>query len=252
MQVLNITENQGYFVLSLKERFEEKGYEFKMVNADMESVDLVSTMTDAVIIYADEGIMDKQQELCYFKDKVIEEDIPVFIIGTYENIKSVEKMLPKHLIQKEFVRPFDAADIFNTVDEAIIERKSGKRKKILVVDDSGITLRNVKGWLEDKYQVILANSGAMAIKYLSINKPDLILLDYDMPIVDGKLVLEMIRNEVEFADIPVFFLTGKSDKESIMSVMNLKPEGYILKSTDTNLIVQTIDDFFMKQKAKRI
>ena len=123
-----------------------------------------------------------------------------------------------------------------------------KKKKILVVDDSGIMLRNIKRWLEDKYQVILANSGAMAIKYLAMNRPDLILLDYEMPVCDGKQVLEMIRAESEFSNIPVIFLTGKNDRESVLSVSALKPEGYLLKSMPPAQIVQTIDDFFEKRK----
>ena len=119
--------------------------------------------------------------------------------------------------------------------------------KILVVDDSGAVLRSVKGWLEDKYQVILANSGAMAIKYLAINRPDLVLLDYEMPVVDGSQVLEMIRTEKEFSDIPVIFLTSKNDKASIMKVMALKPEGYILKNTPPEQIKKEIDDLFTRR-----
>jgi CheY-like chemotaxis protein len=109
-------------------------------------------------------------------------------------------------------------------------------------------LRNIKGWLEDRYQVILANSGAMAIKYLAINRPDLVLLDYEMPVVDGRQVLGMIRSETEFCDIPVIFLTGKNDRESIVKVMELKPEGYLLKSMEPSEIVMAIDSFFEKRR----
>ena len=126
--------------------------------------------------------------------------------------------------------------------------KKQNKKKILVVDDSGAMLRNVKGWLEEQYQVILANSGAMAIKYLAMNRPDLVLLDYEMPVVDGKQVLEMIRSEHEFADIPVIFLTSKGDRESVMKVMALKPEGYLLKTMEPAQIIKSVNDFFEKQK----
>ena len=123
------------------------------------------------------------------------------------------------------------------------------KKKVLVVDDSGAMLRSVKGWLESKYQVILANSGTMAIKYLSTNRPDLVLLDYEMPVINGKQVLEMIRSESEFSNIPVMFLTGKNDKESISQVLGLKPEGYILKTTPPDEIIRMIDEFFEKKKS---
>ena len=95
----------------------------------------------------------------------------------YENSEVVELC---KLISK-FIKIFKGNNYtLEKMDEFI--RKHGKhvKKKVLVVDDSGAMLRNVKGWLEDKYQVILANSGAMTIKYLATNRPDLVLLDYEM------------------------------------------------------------------------
>ena len=71
-----------------------------------------------------------------------------------------------------------------------------------------------------------------------------------MPIVDGKQVLGMIRAEKEFADMPVIFLTSKDDKESVLQVMSLKPDGYLLKTLEPAKIIQAIDDFFEKQKGK--
>lgn len=85
---------------------------------------------------------------------------------------------------------------------------------------------------------------------LTSNRPDLILLDYEMPVVDGSQVLEMIRSDPEFSDMPIIFLTGKSDKESVQKVMALKPDGYLLKTMPPEQIRQTIADFFEKRKAK--
>ena len=92
----------------------------------------------------------------------------------------------------------------------------------------------------------------MAIKYLAMNHPDLILLDYEMPICDGRQVLEMIRAEAEFSTVPVIFLTSKNDKESVMKVTALKPDGYLLKTMEPAQIVQAIDDFFEKSKGKNV
>ena len=111
-------------------------------------------------------------------------------------------------------------------------------------------LRNVKNLLGEKYQVILANSGAMAVKYLSLDKPDLVLLDYEMPVINGKQVLEIVRTEQDFSGVPVIFLTGRNDRNTIMDVMGLKPEGYLLKSMSSDAFVQAIDEFFEKQKAR--
>ena len=69
-----------------------------------------------------------------------------------------------------------------------------------------------------------------------------------MPVLNGKQLLEMIRSESEFCDIPVMFLTSKNDTESIRQVLDLKPEGYILKTTSPDKIVEMIEEFFQKQK----
>ena len=108
-------------------------------------------------------------------------------------------------------------------------------------------LRNIKTLLEDKYQVIPVNSSEMAIKYLALNIPDLILLDYEMPIVDGRQFMQMIREDTEFHNIPIIFLTGKNYAQTVMDVMSLKPNGYLLKSMDAQKLHATIDDFFKKQ-----
>ena len=93
----------------------------------------------------------------------------------------------------------------------------------------------------------MVKSGLDAIRSISLNRPDLILLDYEMPICDGKQVLEMIRLEEDYKDIPVIFLTGRVDKETRDKVMELKPAGYISKSMQPEEIKQNIDEYFEKR-----
>jgi CheY-like chemotaxis protein len=177
------------------------------------------------------------------------DSIPLFVIGSPDEIKAIETIIPNDMMCLEFTRPLGIFVnlLAEKIDSAV--RLYNRQKKILVVDDSGPMLLTVKSWLDSKYSVFLANSAAMAIKYLALNRPDLILLDYAMPVVDGKQVLEMIRTETEFEDIPVIFLTNKGDKQSILNVQDLKPDGYLLKSMEPEQIVRSIDEFFEQQKA---
>lgn len=246
--ILLITENVTYLMTSVQKKLEEASYNLIIVKPDMDEISKVKEDISTVLLYADADFMCKPQVLIYIKDKALEDDLPIFVIGDDEEVREVEKTIPKHLIQKEFKRPINVTELVDTVDEYVKNCGKHNKKKILVVDDSGAMLRNVKGWLEGKYHVILANSGAMAIKYLAMNRPDLVLLDYEMPVVDGKQVLEMIRTETEFADIPVIFLTSKGDRESVMKVMALKPEGYLLKTMEPQEIVKSVDEFFEKRK----
>ena len=75
-------------------------------------------------------------------------------------------------------------------------------------------------------------------------------MDYEMPVCSGQQFLEMIRAEVSTSMIPVIFLTAKGDKESVKSVLALKPAGYLLKTMAAEQIVESIDNFFEKNKAK--
>ena len=125
-----------------------------------------------------------------------------------------------------------------------------KMIKILIVDDSAIILKAITDLLSSDYEISTAQSGFSAIRTLVLDKPDLILLDYEMPVCDGRQVLEMIRSEKEIADTPVIFLTGRSDKESIQKVLSLKPAGYLIKTLKPDEIKKNIDSFFEK-KAKK-
>lgn len=247
-KLLFISNAQSYFNITIANQLKDADYEILETVADTDEVNKIKDAISSMLIFVDEEMIEHQQELIFIKDKAVENDTPIFLIGRRNELDDAKKYLPENLIQKEFVRPIDVSEIVKTVDDFVKKHGSHLKKKILVVDDSGAMLRNVKGWLEDKYQVALANSGAMAIKYLSLNRPDLVLLDYEMPVVDGKQVLEMMRTEMEFSDIPVIFLTSKSDKESVLKVMELKPEGYLLKTMPPEEIVRAIDEFFVKRK----
>ena len=128
------------------------------------------------------------------------------------------------------------------------------QKKILVVDDSDFMLKTMHDLLEQDYEVLLAKSGLSAIRGITLDRPDLILLDYEMPVCNGSQVLEMIRAEKDFADIPVIFLTSRVDRESVRKVIELKPEGYLSKSLQPADVKREVDHFFekkMRRSAKK-
>ncbi len=104
--------------------------------------------------------------------------------------------------------------------------------------------------LSTNYEVITATSGLSAFRSITLNRPDLILLDYEMPVCKGSQILEMIRSEDEFADIPVIFLTSRVDKESVKRVVELKPQGYLSKSLSPELIKKEVERFFEKSEIK--
>ena len=187
-KILIVTQTQGYLMLSLKEKFEEAGYFVTSVKADIDEISKVEDDFCVVLIYGDEQLAEQKPALIYVKDWASEHEVPVFITGSNDELQEIESSVGSHLVRQKFTRPLNVNSMVESIDHYVQKFGFQTKKKILVVDDSGAMLRNVKGWLEDHYQVILANSGAMAIKYLATDRPDLVLLDYEMPIVDGKQV----------------------------------------------------------------
>lgn len=150
------------------------------------------------------------------------------------------------------ISPQNAMDMVNQYLAMENQAWEEQKQKILVVDDSAFMLSKMTQLLKDDYEVIEADSSTSAIQSIVVNRPNLILLDYEMPICDGRQALEMIRAEKSIADIPVIFLTGRRDRESVKKVMALKPEGYLLKSMPEEVIKKYIDDFMKKQDKSRI
>lgn len=117
-----------------------------------------------------------------------------------------------------------------------------RKKKILLVDDKAIQLRTLRSLLVNDYDILLATSGSDALKIMQKSNPDLVFLDYEMPEMDGKDVLQRIREIEAIKDIPVVFLTGEKDKDRFMEVVKLNPAGYLLKPPDINKIHAIIEE----------
>ena len=124
------------------------------------------------------------------------------------------------------------------------------RRKILVVDDSDFMRRAMLDLLGRDYEVLTADSSMSAIRSITLARPDLVLLDYEMPVCNGGQMLEMIRSEKEFADIPVIFLTCRVDRASVEKAISLKPEGYLSKSLSAESVKREIDRFFEKRERR--
>ncbi|SFC36642.1 response regulator [Butyrivibrio sp. YAB3001] len=202
-----------------------------------------------ILFYLGSFIDDISDVLVYLKDMCVEKDKILCTIGDPLEFEALTKVIPAEIVKEHYNRPLNVKNVAEKMQIIMsMNNELAKRKRILLVDDDPTFLTLIKSWLEDKYRVVIVNSGVQAITYLATNTPDLILLDYEMPVTPGPKVLEMIRSESSTSTIPVIFLTGKGDKESVKKVLSLKPEGYILKGIDKEKLKKQIDEFFEKRK----
>ena len=103
------------------------------------------------------------------------------------------------------------------------------QKHILVVDDNATNLHIAENSLKPEYKLTLLLSGEQALKFLSRNKPDLILLDISMPGMDGFETIKRIKENPDTANIPVVFLTAMSASESEVKGLQLGAADFIAK-----------------------
>lgn len=148
-------------------------------------------------------------------------------------------------------RPVEIDELTEAIEKALlIKNNSAKGNRILIVDDDPDYAKMVRGWIKDYYKVDIVTAGMQAISFLLKVPRDqgvsLILLDYEMPVVDGPQVLQMLRQEPATAHIPVVFLTGVGTREGVSRVMELKPDGYILKTTGRDDLLAYLDSKFKK------
>lgn len=208
-----------------------------------EIYNLPGTSISLLIILSDDIDFNIIKQIVSYQRKY---DYQLCFIGRLTNLSLQDNSFFQHIpsikLESFSVEPFKLLEL--------MEKNENKRKHILVVDDEPIILRSIKVWLGDDFELYLVNSGEMALEFLDMHPIDLVLLDYKMPTMDGPKVLEKIRSDERLSDLPVIFLTANNDRQSVINAMQLKPDGYILKTKSPEEIKQAVKDFFKNRIIK--
>lgn len=120
-----------------------------------------------------------------------------------------------------------------------------KKRRILVVDDDSMNLVRTEMILAKEYGVILAESGMEALDKLREEKVDMVLLDIDMPEMNGMETFERMK---EFAaDIPVIFLTASGLEEDVVNAIRLGAVNYLKKPFRPQELMRRVAQEFEKK-----
>ena len=118
-----------------------------------------------------------------------------------------------------------------------------RQLKVLAVDDEPLTLRLLKDRLEaNDYEVLTADNGGEALAIALGAKPDIILLDIMMPVMDGFEVLAKLRATEQGKDMPVIVVTACSQIQGLNRAERLGVSSYIVKPFDMNELLGKIED----------
>ncbi len=216
-------------------------------HAEIKELKKYSEEMELVVLFLSEELETVPETLVYLKDIIQDKELGLILIGEESQYEEMKKTIPETAVTDWFKRPLDIDKLVKRVRIYLDENTGEKRKKtVLIVDDDITYMRTVYEWLKDTYHVGMASNGVQAISYLAKNKADLILLDYEMPIANGPQVLSMLKNDSDTGQIPVMFLTGHGDKESVLSVVGLSPVDYLLKTIDKATLLEKLKVYFAK------
>ena len=248
--VVIISSQETFSVHGMEMKLEEIGCPTKYIPVDMKKLQEGTEDCELIIYYMDETVSDNPSFLVYLKDLCMEKEKNLILIGKQEEYNEAIKTIPGKCITAWFERPLVMKKLLDAVTDQFSQMMEQKaRKVILIVDDDVAYMQMIRDWLKDSYQVVMANTGIKAIRWLTTNKADLILLDYQMPITNGPQIFEMLKSDTETDELPIMFLTGQKSRESVMTAMKLKPTDYILKSIGKDALRAKLDQYFAIQKA---
>ena len=243
-KVLFLGSGSPFMVNAVLGNLSTAGYDVMSIELKPETVRTYAEGADAAVLFLGTALLENTATLAAVNELFGVPDKLLLLIGSKDELIRCEQVFPEGAVSASFNKPLDIKKFIAIMDRLTNTSNLRGKKRVLLVDDDGDYLRMVKGWLTNHYRVSVVNSGMQALTFLANNKPDLILLDYTMPVTSGAQVLEMIRSEPGTAHIPVIFLTGKDDSDSVRRVLELKPDGYILKSIDRDSLLERLEEFF--------
>lgn len=126
-------------------------------------------------------------------------------------------------------------------EESLPDGKTESKRKVLIVDDDITSLRVLQSVLKGIYDTAPARSGEQALTYLQRFTPDIILLDIDMPVMNGYEVMGRLRADPRWKDIPVIFLTGREGVESEVRGLSMGAVDYMQKPINEELVLARLN-----------
>ena len=244
--VLFIRSKLGAFTNGIEQNLDAKGLSVISVK---DAPDLIiNHRFDAdIILYYVKYEQDSHIELnMNFLGEICQDDSKILcLIGDAEDVKIAMRSGSFNRVSRTYIRPFDISDLVRDIEYFSILLEDYRRtKNVYVVDDDPDYLAMLKKWLSPVVNVSTFTSGDEVLAGVEAMTPDLVLMDYEMPGMNGIDIIKALRSKGGTKKIPVIFLTGKNDRDHVYSILHYKPDGYLLKTDSGNAIVDSVKRFF--------
>jgi CheY-like chemotaxis protein len=232
-----ILQQYSIVVRGVERKLKELGYNVTVMEPNPELIKDNAPLTDLFVLYLpkdsknraeDEQKFDIMGQIC---ETIQACEKSMLVIGEKNYRSSLMDISPIFGNCEWVDRPVDMKLLAAAVEKALTSDGQPKvRKHILIVDNDPAYASMVRTWIKEFYDVDILTAGKQTLSFLIKKKVDLVLLDYEMPVMNGPQVLQMLRQELSEVLPPIVFLTGVSTPEEVKKVLSLKPDGYVLKS----------------------
>jgi CheY-like chemotaxis protein len=130
-------------------------------------------------------------------------------------------------------------------------KQMSSKALILCVDDEPVNLTIMEELLQDNYELITVNSGEGCLQQVEIQKPDLILLDVNMPEIDGLETCARLKADAETAEIPIIFVSALASQAELMAGYEAGGDDYITKPFSEEILQKKLQIVFASQQRKQ-
>jgi DNA-binding response OmpR family regulator len=238
-----------FSLISVKDRLKKHYEVYPAQSVDRLFEVLAHVKPDLILLDVNMPHVDGYEAIRRLKIDERYSDIPVVFLTSKSDKLSVRKGF--NLGAADYVaKPFTDSDLIERIECQLnpdpekrkrVWVEESARKKVFFVDDVNFSLVSVKSRLKEYYEVYPLQTAADLFEILQYVKPDLILLDINMPHVDGYETIKKLKADERYAAVPVIFLTSKSDKESMVKGFNLGAVDYIAKPFSDSELIESIE-----------
>ena len=120
--------------------------------------------------------------------------------------------------------------------------------RVLIIDDDTQCSETMGLFLQGNARVHIVNGGRSALDYVQQNQVDVILLDVEMPIMDGFVTLEQLRKIESCINVPIILITGRSDKNTIFNSSSMGVDGYLIKPVSQETLIEKVNEAYNNRK----
>lgn len=173
--------------------------------------------------------------------------IPIIIVSAFDSNADIDLGFQAGAwayVSKKDVQ----TDLLSTIEEVLSKSSFHRERLILVVDDSRLVCRLVKEGLEKVgFQVVTAKNGKIAYELVQQRKPDLILSDLDMPVMNGFEFCDALHIKPEYATIPFVVMSTISDRGHMKRIIQRGAASYIVKPFNIDQVVILVERLLSDQ-----